>query len=413
MKFSIRKYLFFISLFSWLVFSSLVFALDQATELAPPQTKQIAQPKELQKQQSRPPQKARNRPKKAHHSKKTRKHKQPRHKHIKSQPHKKPPKPKLKRHKQAHRHKLAHHKKKTQKHKHAHKHTRAHPKNAKKPRPTKQKIATQAKKVHQSKPRHKKISPSKQTQVHRTHFVYAKNKPIKPFNPNHFEAIIAMGASKLKAGSSQLVVTSQETDTLYQTNANVWNTFTGQVGFGYLHYLFNPRLYPTEVKWFQAIEPEVNLYYLSSHSIKGNINRYNNPNFSDFNFDIPVQNVHLMFDLDINVISYKKISAYAKGGIGQSWTKLGYSDSSTSPCSVQHVSLYTNTTSDSAWEAGGGLLYHYNDQLSLSLEYLYTHLGRVKLASSGGAGTISAPILATNQFHLNTQSALLGLHLAL
>ena len=240
--------------------------------------------------------------------------------------------------------------------------------------------------------------------------VLAKEK-----TPGHFEVIGALGIAKLDAGNSTLGVTSSETDRLVQTNGNNWNTLAGQLGAGYVYYFRNAQRYSDHVQWFPSIEPELNLYYLSSNSIKGNVWRFNSPAFNDLTFDIPIRSTRLMLDAALTVAAWKKLSIYAIGGIGNVWNRVGYSDTDNSgnPCPDQRLKLNSNTNSHFAWEAGAGLAFAFNDRVALSLEYLYASLGTVETAATGNTGTITAPVIVPAHFNLKSQTGLLGLHIAL
>lgn len=235
---------------------------------------------------------------------------------------------------------------------------------------------------------------------------------------NHFEIIGAGSISKLDAGNGTLGVTSSETDRLVQTNSNSWNTPGAQLGVGYVYYFCGTRLCSDQVQWFPAIEPQLNLYYLASNSIEGDVWRFNSPDFNDLTFDIPIHSTRLMLDVALTVASWRQLSMYVKGGIGHAWTRISYSDkdkSSTSdaPCPEEGVSLSSKTSSNFVWEAGLGVVYAFNDRIGVSLEYLYTDLGTVKTASSGNTGLITAPVISPASFDITTQTALLGLHIAL
>ena len=158
-------------------------------------------------------------------------------------------------------------------------------------------------------------------------------QPEKP--RNHFEVIGAGGIAKLNAGNSQLGVTSSETDTLHQTNSNSWNTLAGQLGVGYVYYFRNAQQYPEHVQWFSSIEPQLNLYQLSSNSIDGNVLRFNNPNFNQLTYDIPFHSTRLMLDAALTVATWKKLSLYAIAGIGNAWNRASYSDTSNQAPIVQ------------------------------------------------------------------------------
>lgn len=231
---------------------------------------------------------------------------------------------------------------------------------------------------------------------------------------NHFEVIGAPGIAKLSAGNSYLQVTSQETDTLVQTNSSQWSSYSAQLGVGYLRYFCDPNRSYDRVHWFSSVEPEVNLYYLGSDSIDGVVNRFGNPNWGQLNYDMPVRSTRLMLDMALNIVAYKHLSFYGIAGIGHAWNRVAYHDSAADvDCPPQTLNLNYKTSSNFAWEAGPGLLYDYDDRFSFSGEYLFTYLGKVKPGSGGSYGTIANPTVSASSFTLRAQTILVGLHIAL
>lgn len=237
--------------------------------------------------------------------------------------------------------------------------------------------------------------------------------PVK--GPNHLEVIGALGIASLNAGDGSLGVTSNETDRLVQTNSNDWNTFTAQLGIGSIYYLRDAQQYSENTQWFPSVEPELNAYYLGGNGIKGDVWRFQSPNFNDMTYKMPINSYRLMLDTALTVVSKRQYSLYAIGGIGAAWNHIGYSDANNSglPCTIQSLNLNSNTPSNFVWEAGAGLSYALNNRFSLSLEYLYVDLGRINTPSTGFTGTISAPVLVPAEMRLSSQAALLGLHVAI
>lgn len=238
-------------------------------------------------------------------------------------------------------------------------------------------------------------------------------EPVK--SANHLEVIGALGIASLTAGDGYLGVTSSETDRLVQTNRNDWNTFTAQLGIGSIYYLNGAQQYSENTQWFPWIEPEVNAYYLGGESIKGDVWRFSSPAFNDMTFNMPVNSYRLMFDTALTVVSKKQYSLYAIGGVGASWNRIGYSDADRDNilCADQYLNLNSRTNSSFAWEAGAGLAYALNDRISLSLEYLYVDLGKIKTPDTGFTGGITAPVLVPANIKLTSQAALFGLHVAI
>lgn len=258
---------------------------------------------------------------------------------------------------------------------------------------------------------HEKMAP-----MHVNASAMDKNAALMPKGvANHFELIGALGVAAVTVGNSELGISSSETDRLVQTNGNNWNYFTGQLGVGYVHYFRDIPLYPERVEWFTAMEPQVNAYYIGANSIAGDVWRFDSPNFNQLTYSMPFNSTRLMFDSSLTIATLKHLSLYAIGGIGNAWNKLGYSDADkgTTPCVDQRLQLNSITDSSFVWEAGAGLQYAFSDRIGLSLEYLYTDLGSMKLSNQGSAGSITTPLIVPGSFHLNSQAALLGLHIAL
>ena len=235
---------------------------------------------------------------------------------------------------------------------------------------------------------------------------------------NHFEAIGALGIANLRAGNGTIGVTQSETDKLIQTNSNNWGTFDAQIGAGYVYYFEQRKHPPKTTQWFPAIEPQLNFYYLNNNTgIKGNIWRFNSPAFNQLTYKIPVHSTRLMLDVALTVIKKKRSSLYVKGGIGNAWNRLGYSDYDNGgpdiTCGDERLSLSDATHSHFAWELGVGILHDFNNHVGLSLEYLYTNFGRVKTSAHGNTGTITTPVIAPASFTMQAQTAALGLHYAL
>jgi len=247
------------------------------------------------------------------------------------------------------------------------------------------------------------------------HYKDYKDMPAQSYN--HFEVIGAGGIAKLDAGNGTLGVTSSEKDSLVQTNSNNWNTQAAQLGVGYIYYFGHATPYSENAQWFTSIEPQVNLYYLASNSINGYVSRFQNPSYSGISFDIPLHSTRLMLDAALTAVSWRRLSLYGIAGIGEAWNRISYSDSvnnnAGSSCPNQRVSLGSNTNTNFVWEAGLGLNFEASQRVGVSLEYLYTHLGTVKASGGGNEGSVTSPVISSPSFNLKSQTALLGLHIAI
>lgn len=238
---------------------------------------------------------------------------------------------------------------------------------------------------------------------------------IESTTANHFNMIGAIGVASLNAGDGSLGVTSSETDKLVQTNKNQWDTVAAQIGFGYVYYFHKYQPLSDQTQWFTAIEPQINGYYLGQTNINGDVWRFEDPRFNDMTYQMPIESYRLMLDGALTVVARKQYSLYVKGGIGNAWNRVGYSDADRDslPCAEQFLNLNSTTQSNFAWEAGAGLVYKMNNRASFSLEYLYTDLGNVKTPDTGLTGSITTPVLVPASFRLTSQAALLGLHVTI
>ena len=224
-------------------------------------------------------------------------------------------------------------------------------------------------------------------------------------NLDHFDIIGAVGIATLGVSDAQFRVSSIETDRMLQNNTS-WNNFSGQLGIGYVHYL--PETWrSTEVTWFPSIEPELNVYYVGGSSIEGNVLQYESRALNNLTYSMPINSTRLMIDGVLTLASMDQFSIYGKGGLGNAWSRIGYSDEFNTS-RLNRFNQNTRTDSSFVWEAGAGVQYAFNPRIGLSLEYLYTTLGNQTIAKQGNGATTS--IVRSGAFHMNTQAALLGLH---
>jgi outer membrane autotransporter protein len=230
--------------------------------------------------------------------------------------------------------------------------------------------------------------------------------------PGYFELIGAGSLSAVIANNGQLGVTSDEIDTLVGTNRNAWNFWGGQLGLGYVYFLFNAQKYSDNIQWLPRIEPELNVYY-SSYTNAGDIYRFGSSAFNSLTYTIPVDSTRLMFDGALTVASWRQISAYLIGGLGNAWNRIGYRDEvKNTLCNVENLNLNNNSSSNFVWEAGAGLAYDINKHIAISFEYLYTNFGTLNTSVNGNIDGITTPLISPASFNLATQGLLLGLHIA-
>lgn len=161
------------------------------------------------------------------------------------------------------------------------------------------------------------------------------------------------------------------------------------------------------------IEPQLNLYFNDYDNI-GDVYRFGSPAFVELNYKERILSTRLMFDLAVTVLSKQQLSIYVKGGIGNAWNNVTYSDTANGSinCNIQGLKLGDRITRSFVWEAGAGVIYALNDVVGISFEYLYTDFGRIKNPGSGNTGAITMPTITPASFSLRAQTFLLGVHAA-
>lgn len=243
---------------------------------------------------------------------------------------------------------------------------------------------------------------------------YKNEMPLILTNPNHWEIIGAGGIANVDAGHSYLGVTSSETDELVQTNEDDWKTAVEQAGIGFVYYFPNKQRFSCCTQWFPSIEPELN-YYHSSFHINGDVYRFSDPAFNEFSYKSTIETSRLMLDAALTVVSKGEYSLFVIGGIGEARHKVSYHDSGSvnDPCNLAALRLSDRNQSNYVWEAGAGVAYAFNNRFNLSLEYLYTNFGKLKLTSSAHSTTLTIPQITPSPFTLHSQAVLLGLHVGL
>ena len=234
----------------------------------------------------------------------------------------------------------------------------------------------------------------------------------------NFEVIAALGLANVGVhGSSELGVTSSESDRLVSNGgSNSWNTFAAQLGLGYVYYLGDSQQSSDQLQWFPSVEPEINLYYLGGNGgTQGDVWRFDSASFNNLTYKVPVHSTRLMLDAALTLASWDQFSVYIKGGLGDSWNRVSYTDTNNSDSFPEAtISLNSKTTSHFVWEGGAGLNYAFQNRFALSLEYLYADLGSANISSTGSSGGITFPVLVAPHFNkIRSQTVLLGLHIPL
>jgi len=117
-----------------------------------------------------------------------------------------------------------------------------------------------------------------------------------------------------------------------------------------------------------------------------------------------------MLDAALTIVSKCQFSLYGLLGIGEGWSRVTYSDKMGN---AKRISLEAEHESNVVWEFGAGLVYAFEKNFNISLEYLWTDLGRMKTGSAGITNGISSPQLIGADFQVTAQAIFLGVHVGL
>ncbi|MFA6036700.1 MAG: outer membrane beta-barrel protein [Legionellales bacterium] len=227
------------------------------------------------------------------------------------------------------------------------------------------------------------------------------------FEP-YSEFILMGGITTIDAEDTDLVVTASETDKLVQTNGNDWDTWTGQIGFGYV-FSFVEDFSTGDVAWFPIINPQINLYVIGDSDITGDVWRFESPAYNQADYTMGFRSTRVMFDLGVTIAAIDRFSIYALGGLGAAWNSTSFNAQGKDglDCPIDNVNLNEEDSSGFAYEFGGGLTFAATDRVAISLEYLYTGFDDVDL---GGDPALD---IDGSNLYINAQSVLLGLRFAI
>lgn len=239
----------------------------------------------------------------------------------------------------------------------------------------------------------------------------------KPADPGHravrqWEPHAMGGIATLEADDIEIQMTPIEMDTLEQSNASAWDSWTVTAGLGYIFPLFGAKVYSRDVQWFTAIQPQLNVYYLQG-DMDGDVNRFSDfpGEYNDTEYTLEFKSTRLMFDTSLTVASWRMVSIYAIGGVGISWNTIDL-DEHASDC-VSSVDLDNNDT-NFVWEVGAGITFAATKHLALSFEYLFTQFENLELGENGTLGDSGSTLseVESESFDLNSQALMLGLRYA-
>lgn len=216
------------------------------------------------------------------------------------------------------------------------------------------------------------------------------------------EFSVAAGPNWPHANSTTIVISPLETDSV--RTSNVTNDIIWKVGAG-LH-VFEEKL--NQRPFINDLLLELNLYR-SSETVKGNVWQYQLPQFNNYSFHAPFTSTRLMLEVKPSLFSWYHISPYPILGVGMGRNSLSYhesvTDSDVDPNSAHYLSH--KTTTNFVYDLGLGARVEWTKCLFVSLEYVYTNLGK---ASPSGTPTNNVAMTSAPRFKMVSQAALLGLN---
>ncbi len=229
----------------------------------------------------------------------------------------------------------------------------------------------------------------------------------KEYEP-YWSILLSGGLASLDAQNSIIYLMQDAPgDELNQSNSNDWKSWTVQLGVGYAIPLFDSKEYSDELQWFPLIEPQIKAYYLQGN-IDGHVDMfYQYPgDYYDTDYTTDFESTRLMFDLALTFASYRNLSVYGLAGLGPSWNRVNY-HAKENIC-WQSVNLDAKTSTNFAYEFGGGLNYSLNEHIAITSEYLYTGFDNIQLSNEGDSGTQSLEEVSAGDFDLHSQAVFLG-----
>lgn len=202
----------------------------------------------------------------------------------------------------------------------------------------------------------------------------------------HAVVSVAAGAAFNDFDNAKLAVTTTETDTLHNKNNNN-AAFISAIGLGY---------------------QVCNIYaglglYNTNLEDKGSVYLFGSPSLSDFKYHLPIHTTRLMLEGKLYGPAWYKLSPYFAAGIGASWNRNKYSETSVFD-GEPGIILAKREQLKFAYQAGVGIQTPITQSLSAFAEYMYANLGHAKTSVYG-----NTPIIAPVSIPLHINSLLIGL----
>ena len=229
-----------------------------------------------------------------------------------------------------------------------------------------------------------------------------------------FELLVFGGVASMDPESTTLHVSPDETDLLTNSTSDDWDSWTAQVGVGYVYPIEGDDMYTGDVRWFANINPQLNLYYLDASDMNGDTYLFQDPSYNLADWNMEFNSTRLMFDLALTVATLERLSLYVLGGAGVAFNRTELNSIAHPGSGIADVYLDSEDSTSFAYEFGGGLTYALMDDLAVSLEYLFTGINDVGLGETTTTlGCDQTFNISGGDMDIDSQALMLGLRLAL
>jgi opacity protein-like surface antigen len=215
------------------------------------------------------------------------------------------------------------------------------------------------------------------------------------------EFSVAGGPTISHVDDTSLIVSPFETDNVIVTN--VTRSALWKIGVGY--HFFEDSL--KQRRYFNDFLVELNVYR-NSETARGDVWRYQLPQFNNYSFAAPITTTSAMLDVKPGLFTLRKFTLYPIIGVGAAWSTVSYQEHRTanSVDPTSYHSLGDSMNMNFSYDLGVGLRLGMTEHLSATMEYIYSYLIDLHPA---GESTTTAELLAPPEFTIANQSLLFGL----
>lgn len=219
-----------------------------------------------------------------------------------------------------------------------------------------------------------------------------------------------VGIANMQQNDATFDLTSNETDLLVQTDTQAWDAWSLQLGAGYVYPLFwefNDEKSINDIQWFTAITPQINFYILNNSDLQGEVYRLEDIDDNDAAYTLNFESTRLMFDTALTIAKLRKLSLYGIAGLGVAWNDLGLAMTPYADTNLEPLNFNSGSSTGFAYEFGAGLTYELDEELGISLQYLYTGFNDVEISGQDDIFSVT-----NSDLKITSQSLLLGFNLS-